>query len=89
MSYHGHQRSSYANEWAHCYDHQGQLPATDEPNHEAERKRRQPLHEDRHLISDSVVDLVDITEEGAERLLQGQMFLQLSLSFDLQTGSSL
>lgn len=88
FSYHGHQSSGYTNEWAHCYDHQGQLPATDEPNHEAKRKRRQPLNEDRHLISDSVVDLVDITEEGTERLTEATFF-QLSLKFDLQTGSSL
>ena len=60
--YHGHQASSYANQWAHCDDHQSQLPPADESNHEAEHKCRNPLNENRHLISNAGVDLIDVTE---------------------------
>ena len=57
----GHKSGSHSNQWAHCYDHQGQLPPTNESNHEAKHKCGDPLNEDRHLVSDGVVDLVDIT----------------------------
>lgn len=61
-SYHGHQCSSYTKQGAHCYDHQSQLPAPNESNHEAKHKCREPLNENRHLISDGIVDLVDVTK---------------------------
>jgi len=66
--YHSHESSSYANQRAHCYDHQRQLPSTNESNHEAKHERRHPLNEDRHLVSDGVVDLVDIAVKGTEGL---------------------
>lgn len=63
VTHHSHQSSSHTNQRAHCNDHQSQLPPTHETNHEAKHKRREPLNEDRHLISNGTVDLVDITEK--------------------------
>lgn len=59
--YHCHQASSYSNQWAHCYDYQSQFPSTNESNHEAKYKCRDPLDEDTHLVGDGIIDLVDIT----------------------------
>lgn len=60
-TYHSHQSSSYTNQRAHSYDHQSQLPPTNESNHEPKHKCGEPLNEDRHLVSDCIVDLVDVT----------------------------
>lgn len=59
-AYHSHQSSTYTYQRAHCYDHQSQLPPTNEPNHEAKNKCRDPLNKYRHLISNGTVNLVDI-----------------------------
>lgn len=79
--YHGHKSSSYTNQRAHCYDHHSQLPSADESNHEAKHKCRDPLNEDRHLVSDGIVDLVDITVKEQETLSR----VKHSLSFALIT----
>lgn len=62
-SHHGHESGSQAYKRAHSYDHQGELPAPDEAHHEPEDEGGDPLDEDRHLVSNGVVDLVDVTEE--------------------------
>lgn len=59
--HHCHKPSSYSNQWAHRYDHQSQLPSANESDHEAKHKCREPLDEDRHLVRNGVIDLVDIT----------------------------
>lgn len=63
-SHQSHQSSSYTNQRTHCYDHQSQLPAPNESNHEAKHKSGDPLNEDRHLVSNGIVNLVDVTGRG-------------------------
>lgn len=65
-SYHCHQSCRYTNQWAHCDDHQGELPSTNKPHHEAKHKSRNSLYKDRDLVGDGIVDLVYITGKETE-----------------------
>ncbi len=60
-TYEGHESSSSDQQWADRQDDQGQFPAVHKANDDASEEGTDPLEEVAHLVTNAILNLVDVT----------------------------